>query len=193
VPVQFDEREEETEPSQIGLRRPGENLTHRHREANVTAPLLDSTQQRGKKGLAASPPHWRIWQLTGPSSTSRISSGDRTTQGILTPLLFTGLTVTFLKQFCIGLWLTLPLLLSLALAVTLLGLAVGRQEGWSRFDSFYWSFITATTVGYGDVRPVKRRSKVVAIIIAFLGLTLSGIVIAVAVEAATLALSTAHR
>jgi hypothetical protein len=44
VPVQFDEREEETEPSQTGLRRPGENLTHRHREANVTAPLLDSTQ-----------------------------------------------------------------------------------------------------------------------------------------------------
>jgi hypothetical protein len=43
VPVQFDEREEETEPSQTGLRRPGENLTHRHREANVTAPLLDST------------------------------------------------------------------------------------------------------------------------------------------------------
>ena len=106
---------------------------------------------------------------------------------------FTGLTVTFLKQFCIGLWLTFPLLLSLALAVTLLGQAVGRQEGWSRFDSFYWSFITATTVGYGDVRPVKRKSKVVAIIIAFLGLTLSGIVIAVAVEAATLALGTIRR
>jgi voltage-gated potassium channel len=108
-------------------------------------------------------------------------------------LPFTGLTVTFLKQFCIGLWLTLPLLLSLALAVTLLGQVVGKQEGWSRFDSFYWSFITATTVGYGDVRPVKRKSKIVAVIIAFLGLTLSGIVIAVAVEAATLALGTTHR
>jgi voltage-gated potassium channel len=108
-------------------------------------------------------------------------------------LLITGLTVTFLKQFCTGLGLTSPLLLSLAAAVTLLGLSVGRQEGWSRFDSFYWSFITATTVGYGDVRPIKTKSKVVAIVIAFLGLTLSGIVIAVAVEAATLALSTARR
>jgi voltage-gated potassium channel len=108
-------------------------------------------------------------------------------------LPFTGLTVTFFKQFCIGLWLTFPLLLSLVLAITLLGRAVGRQEGWSRFDSFYWSFITATTVGYGDIRPAKRKSKVVAIIIAFLGLTLSGIVIAVAVEAATKALGTAHR
>jgi voltage-gated potassium channel len=103
-------------------------------------------------------------------------------------MLFTGLTLTFLKQFCFGLWVMLPLLLSLALAIILLGQAVGRQEGWSRFDSFYWSFITATTVGYGDVRPVKRKSKVVAIIIAFLGLTLTGILIAVAVQAATLAL-----
>jgi voltage-gated potassium channel len=83
--------------------------------------------------------------------------------------------------------------MSLALVITLLGQAVGRQEGWSRFDSFYWSFITATTVGYGDVRPVKRKSKVVAIIIAFLGLTLSGIVIAIAVQAATLALGTSNR
>ena len=47
APVQFDEREEETELRQTGLRRPGENLTIRHREANVTAPLLDSTQLTG--------------------------------------------------------------------------------------------------------------------------------------------------
>jgi voltage-gated potassium channel len=107
-------------------------------------------------------------------------------------VLFTGLTVAFLKQFCVGLWLTLPLLVSLALVITLLGQAVRRQEGWSHFDSFYWAFITATTVGYGDVRPVKRRSKVVAIIIAFLGLTLTGIVIAIAVQAATLAMAAHH-
>ena len=92
-----------------------------------------------------------------------------------------GLTITFLKQFGIGLWLTLPLLLSLAAAITLLGQTVGRKEGWSRFDSFYWSFITATTVGYGDIRPVRRGSRILAILIAFLGLALTGIVIAVAV------------
>ena len=104
-------------------------------------------------------------------------------------LLFSGLTITFLKHFGNGLWLGLPLLLSLAAAIFVLGLLVGKKEGWSRFDSFYWSFITATTVGYGDFRPARTISKVIAILIALLGLTMTGILIAVAVHAATLALT----
>jgi voltage-gated potassium channel len=105
-------------------------------------------------------------------------------------LLFTGLTITFLKQFAIGIGLTSPLLLTLAIVITLLGQFVGKREGWSRSDSFYWSFITATTVGYGDIRPVAQRSRLIAVLIAFLGLILSGIIIAVAVEATTRALRT---
>jgi len=99
-----------------------------------------------------------------------------------------GLTLIFLKQFGIGLWFICPILLSLAVAVAMLGLVVKRNEGWSRTDTLYWSFITATTVGYGDFRPLKRQSKILAIVIAFLGLVLSGIIVAVAVRAATLAL-----
>jgi voltage-gated potassium channel len=103
-------------------------------------------------------------------------------------LLFTGLATTFLKQFAMGIGLTLPLLLFLAVVIALLGQMVGRREGWSRVDSLYWSFITATTVGYGDFRPVRRGSRILAVVIAFMGLILSGIIIAVAVEATTLAL-----
>jgi len=66
-------------------------------------------------------------------STSKIGLGNN-------PLLFTGLTLTFLKQFGVGVWLTLPLLSSLALGIILLGQAVGKKEGWPRFDSLYWSF-----------------------------------------------------
>jgi voltage-gated potassium channel len=104
-------------------------------------------------------------------------------------LLFSGLTITFLKQFGIGLGLCLPLLLSLAAAIAALGLVAGKKEGWSRFDSFYWSFVTATTVGYGDFRPIHRVSRVIAIMIALLGLTMTGILIAAAVHAASLALA----
>ena len=104
----------------------------------------------------------------------------------------TGLTLVFFRHFGLGLWLTFPLILSLAMLVILLGQDLGRREGSSPFESFYWSFITATTVGYGDIQPVKRALRICAILIAFLGLTLTGIVIAVAVQAATLALNTSR-
>jgi hypothetical protein len=42
-PVRFDEREQETEPSQTGLRRRGESRIKSHRETKATAPVLDST------------------------------------------------------------------------------------------------------------------------------------------------------
>ena len=104
-------------------------------------------------------------------------------------MLFTGLTTTFLKEFVFDLWVTSPLWLTLAAAVTVLGQVVGKKEGWSRFDSFYWSFITATTVGYGDVRPTKRVPRILAVMIALVGLMLTGILVAVAVHSATIALA----
>ena len=43
APVRFDEREQETEPSQTGLRRRRESFVSSHRETKATAPVLDST------------------------------------------------------------------------------------------------------------------------------------------------------
>jgi voltage-gated potassium channel len=82
----------------------------------------------------------------------------------------------------------LPPLLTLMVIITLLGQLVGKREGWTRFDSFYWAFITATTVGYGDIRPQSRGSRLISILIAILGLMFTGIVIAVDVQAVTIAL-----
>ena len=103
-------------------------------------------------------------------------------------LLFSGLTISFIKDFLLGLWLTLPLWLSLVAFIIALGQIVGKKEGWSPFDSLYWAFITATTVGYGDIRPTGRSSKVLSIFIGFAGVLFSGILVAVAVHSATLAL-----
>ena len=104
-------------------------------------------------------------------------------------LLLSGLTLTFLKELGLGIWLAAPLLLTLALVITVLGQVAGRAEGWGKFESFYWSFITATTIGYGDLRPTKVMSRLMAILIGLLGLTFTGIVIALAVHAGAFALS----
>ena len=104
-------------------------------------------------------------------------------------MLFSGLATTFLKEFAFDLWLAAPLLLCLGAIVIVLGQVAGKKEGWTRFDSFYWSFITATTVGYGDVLPTKKGSRIISIVIALVGFTLTGIFVAVAVHSATIALA----
>jgi hypothetical protein len=44
LPVRFDEREQETELRQTGLSRVTRKHPNSHREANATAPVLDSTR-----------------------------------------------------------------------------------------------------------------------------------------------------
>ena len=75
MPVHFDEREEETELRQTGLRRPGENLTNGHREAKVTPPLLDSTHLSRDRSLSVIAVR-TIWAPPArtPSSTALSSS-----------------------------------------------------------------------------------------------------------------------
>jgi len=45
LPVRFDEREQETELRQTGLRRVPRKHPNSHREAKATAPVLDSTRR----------------------------------------------------------------------------------------------------------------------------------------------------
>ncbi|TDJ26895.1 MAG: two pore domain potassium channel family protein [Gammaproteobacteria bacterium] len=99
------------------------------------------------------------------------------------------ITFRFVRIFFYGLELASPLLLSLALLITLLGQIVGFRESWGRFDSLYWAFITATTVGYGDIRPVARLSKILSVLIALTGIIFTGIIVALAINAATITFS----
>lgn len=94
-------------------------------------------------------------------------------------------TLDFLQRFVIGLYYASPLIIFLVILIGVLGLLVGKKENWKAADSIYYAFITATTVGYGDFHPKTRSAKFIAIGIAFCGLLLTGIVVAIGVQAAT--------
>ncbi len=91
-------------------------------------------------------------------------------------------TLTFLKLFFWSIYLVAPLLIFFSIFIIALGQIVTRIEKWSKFDALYWSFITATTVGYGDIRPLKKTSKALSIMIALLGMMFTGIIIAVTIN-----------
>ena len=65
-------------------------------------------------------------------------------------------------------------LLSVVLLVVLLGTLMyvveGQQNGFDNIPkSIYWSVVTLTTVGYGDVVPVTALGKLIASIIMIMG------------------------
>jgi hypothetical protein len=52
----------------------------------------------------------------------------------------------------------------------------GREKPWSLFDAVYWSIITATTLGYGDIVPQTTAGKLLAACDSGLGVTLTGVI-----------------
>jgi hypothetical protein len=60
LPVRFDEREQETEPSQTGLRWRGESYVSGHREAKATAPVLDSSLYYSQNTMNRDSPNRRF-------------------------------------------------------------------------------------------------------------------------------------
>jgi hypothetical protein len=93
-------------------------------------------------------------------------------------------TSAFLSILAGLIWSVGPLFLGLGLIIAALAIAAGRLEDWSIGDSLYYGFITATTVGYGDMTPTTGRGKIYAIMLAVIGLIFTGIMVALSVEAA---------
>jgi len=100
--------------------------------------------------------------------------------------------LVFLKYYGIGLFFLFPVLGVVILAILTLGFIIGRKERWSRSDTVYYTFITATTVGYGDFRPQNPRSKYLAVAIALLGLLMTGLLVAIGIEAVSQAFQHTH-
>ena len=83
-------------------------------------------------------------------------------------------------------WPVLSAILAIELA---LGLLTGFLEGWSLADTVYFTFITALTIGYGDLVPRQNLTRALAIAIGFFGLFATGLITGIAVHAMRSALT----
>ncbi len=76
-----------------------------------------------------------------------------------------------------------PVLSGVLLAMVGPGLLIGHIEGWRIIDALYFTFVTGLTIGYGDLTPRHVVSRLLAVVIGFAGIVLTGLVAAVSVEA----------
>jgi len=93
-------------------------------------------------------------------------------------------TLHFLRVFFMDLFHAAPLLIFFIVLISFIGYLIGKKEGWSIWDSLYHAFINATTVGYGDLRPTGKTSRILAIVLAFVGIVFAGMVVAMAIHSA---------
>lgn len=62
------------------------------------------------------------------------------------------------------------------LLILLGGISIHFAEGMSYADGIWWAFVTATTVGYGDISPTTLYGRMIAMILMLVGIGLIGTV-----------------
>jgi len=91
--------------------------------------------------------------------------------------------VAYLAALIQGLSVTWPVLSGLLLFKAGLGAIVGVLEGWGVGQGIYFAFITGLTIGYGDLAPRQSLTQLLAVVIGFSGVLLTGLIAALAVKA----------
>ena len=66
-------------------------------------------------------------------------------------------------------------LAAIGLVIVVAGVLVSRFDKLPLGDAIYFAFITAFTVGFGDVAPKSHAARVVAVALSFMGLILVGL------------------
>ena len=94
---------------------------------------------------------------------------------------------TLRREFVLGLLLGLrvvwPILSILLLLIVAFGLVIGWIEGWRVSESLYFSFVSALTIGYGDLAPKTVMTRLLSVIIGLCGVLFTALIAAVTVKA----------
>ena len=76
-----------------------------------------------------------------------------------------------------------PILSGMLVVMVRSGLAIWRIENWRLDEALYFTFVTGLTIGYGDFTPKHFSARLLALVIGFAGIVLTGVVAAVTVQA----------
>jgi hypothetical protein len=85
----------------------------------------------------------------------------------------------FLRAFWQELRIIWPILSGLLVVQLGLGALIGYVEEWPLGNAAYFTFVTGLTIGYGDLVPSRLITKLMAVLIGFIGILLTGLVAAV--------------
>jgi hypothetical protein len=94
-------------------------------------------------------------------------------------------SIDFIRAFFVLLRHFYPIWGGIAILISLIGLLIAQlEEELSVSSALYFAWVTGTTVGYGDLVPTLGITRALAILVAILGIVLTGIIVAMAIEAA---------
>ena len=97
-------------------------------------------------------------------------------------------TRDFLATFGRILWLLTPLWSGLALIISAGGLLLARVQQLAWGDGLYLAWITALTVGYGDLTPKTGGARLLCVMLAVVGVTFTAIITSLALNAGRVAM-----
>ncbi|MBR0801496.1 two pore domain potassium channel family protein [Bradyrhizobium jicamae] len=88
----------------------------------------------------------------------------------------------FFRHFWKNFGVVWPIMSGLVVFQLALGTVIGILERWSVSEMIYFTFVTALTIGYGDLAPKRISSRIIALAIGFSGILLTALVAALSVR-----------
>ena len=101
--------------------------------------------------------------------------------------------ILFVRQFVRMLHFVRGVLLTMLLMLLVLSLITFKVDNISLTDAVYFVFITALTIGYGDITPESGITQITSIVAGFIGVVFVGLIVAISTRALKLAVEEEER